>query len=215
MTNRGIFISFEGGEGSGKSTQARLLQESLASMGVDSLQTREPGGTPLAERIRALVVNRDGGDWDAMGEALLMFAARHQHLIEKIHPALARGQWVISDRFADSSRVFQGYACGLDLEKIETLCQLVVGDLEPDLTLVFDISPEEGLARTQARSGNEDRFELLGLEFHKKVRDGYLDIVRRFPHRCVVIDAAQDIETVQAQVMRVVRDRFLKEALHG
>lgn len=215
MTNRGIFISFEGGEGSGKSTQARLLQESLASMGVDSLQTREPGGTPLAERIRALVVNRDGGDWDAMGEALLMFAARHQHLIEKIHPALARGQWVISDRFADSSRVFQGYARGVDLEKIETLCQLVVGDLEPDLTLVFDISPEEGLARTQTRSGNEDRFELLGLEFHKKVRDGYLDIARRFPHRCVVIDAAQDIETVQAQVMRVVRDRFLKEALHG
>lgn len=219
---KGIFITLEGGEGTGKSTQIRLLQQALVAAGVNCLTTREPGGTDQAERIRNLLLQRDSGAFDPMTEALLLFAARREHLVNKIWPAMGKGQWVISDRFADSSRAFQGYGMGLDMQVIETLYQLVAGDFQPDLTLIFDIDPEVGVGRSMLRSQKagttEDRYERMGLPFHHRLRNGFLEIAKKFPKRCVVVDASRDIQSVHQQLLQVIESRFgvsFKEAQHG
>lgn len=226
MSDKGIFITLEGGDGTGKSTQIRLLAEALTAAGVEVVTTREPGGTPQAERIRHLLLQRDSGTFDPLTEAMLMFSARREHLVHKIWPEMEAGKWVISDRFADSTRAFQGYGMGLDAALIEKLYALVAGDFQPDLTFIFDIDPEAGLTRSMKQKGQtqdatestEDRYERMGLAFHNRLRDGFLAIAKQYPDRCVIIDAAQDIQSVHRQVLRVVEGRYgvsLKEASHG
>jgi dTMP kinase len=216
MAKKGLFITLEGGEGTGKSTQVKLLQQSLAAAGVDALTTREPGGTDQAERIRNLLIQRDAGHFDALTEALLMMSARREHLVNKIWPALEKGQWVISDRFADSTRAFQGYGMGLGQEVIEKIYTLIAGNFHPDLTFIFDIDPELGLKRslkkltitTDKTEATEDRYERMGLPFHQRLRKGFIEIAKRFPERCVIIDATQDIQAIHRQVLKVIETRY-------
>ena len=216
MAKKGLFITLEGGEGTGKSTQVKLLAQALSQAGVDALTTREPGGTDQAERIRNLLIQRDAGNFDAMTEALLMMSARREHLVNKIWPALERGQWVISDRFADSTRAFQGYGMGLDQEIIEKIYALIAGEFQPDLTFIFDIDPELGLKRslkqltvtTNKTESTEDRYERMGLPFHTRLRKGFLEIAKKYPQRCVIIDATQDIQTIHRQVLKVIETRY-------
>jgi dTMP kinase len=201
---RGRFITFEGGEGSGKSTQIPRLAARLKDHGVGVIVTREPGGTPGGEAIRRLLVEGEAGRWDPMSEALLNFAARRQHLIETIWPALDRGDWVLSDRFADSTMAYQGYGHRLGREAIDALYRASVGSFHPDLTLIFDLPVELGLKRAGIRGGGEDRYERLGAEFHERVREGLLEIARREPKRCRVIDASRDVDAVEGAVTRAV-----------
>lgn len=216
MTQKGVFITLEGGEGTGKSTQVKLLQQSLADAGVDVVPTREPGGTPQAERIRHLLIQRDAGNFDPLTEALLMMSARREHLVNKIWPSLEEGKWVVSDRFADSTRAFQGYGMGLAQETIEEIYKMIAGDFHPHLTFIFDIDPEQGLSRSlkqlsvtaNAVESTEDRYERMGIAFHTRLRDGFLDIAKRFPDRCVIIDATQDIATIHRQMLAIVETRF-------
>lgn len=200
------FITLEGGEGSGKSTQIRRLTARLQAAGRDVLVTREPGGTPEAEAIRALLVSGDVARWTPVSEALLNYAAREQHLQQVIRPALAAGRIVLCDRFMDSTRAYQGYAGGCELAFIDALERAVVGDTRPNLTLIFDIDPAQGLARARARgdAAAEDRYERKGLAFHTKLREGFLDILRRNPARCRLVDAAQPEEVVAEDVWSIV-----------
>jgi dTMP kinase len=209
---RGRFISFEGGEGAGKSTQIRLLVDALAARGLDVIATREPGGSPGAEEIRRLLVSGDPGRWDGVTEALLHFAARRDHLARTVWPALDAGRWVVTDRFADSTMAYQGYGHGLGREPIERLYAVAVGDFAPDLTLILDIPVEAGLDRTQGRTGGEDRYERMDREFHRRLRDGFLDIAAREPGRCVVIDAARPVEAVQADMLATILRHFPEAA---
>lgn len=201
-----LFITFEGGEGSGKSTQIRRLAGRLQEQGRDLLITREPGGTPEAEAVRALLVSGDVARWTPTSEALLNYAAREQHLEQVIRPALATGRTVLCDRFMDSTRAYQGYAGGCDLGFIDALEKAVVGPTRPGLTLVFDLDPAIGLARAKARGDAqaEDRYERKGLAFHQKLREGFLDILRREPKRCRLVDASQDIDAVAEDVWSIV-----------
>ncbi len=210
---RGLFITFEGGEGGGKSTQAKLLAERLRETGREVLTTREPGGTEVAERIRALLVTGAPEALSSTAEALLNYAARDDHLRRVIRPALKRGEVVISDRFMDSTRAYQGYAGDCPLSLIEALERDVVGETAPDRTIILDIAPEEGLARTRARMGElplagaerEDRFERFGLSFHRRLREAFLRIAEENPERCVIIDAARPPEEVAADIWRAVQ----------
>jgi dTMP kinase len=201
-----LFITFEGGEGSGKSTQIKRLAARLEAGGRNVLLTREPGGTPEAEAVRSLLVSGDVARWTATSEALLNYAAREQHLERVIRPALAAGRIVLCDRFMDSTRAYQGYAGGCDLGLIDALERAVVGETRPALTLIFDIDPALGLERARARGDAvaEDRYERKGLAFHMKLREGFLDILRRNPKRCRLIDAAQDVETVESDVWAIL-----------
>jgi len=207
MTDRGAFISFEGGDGAGKSTQINLLAERLRNAGCDVVVTREPGGSEGAEAIRALLVKGDADRWSPVTEALLMYAARGDHLEKVILPALARGAVVITDRFADSTMAYQGIAGDLGREKIEALYNLVVGDNGPDLTIILDAPAEEGLRRASSDEG-ETRFEEKGDAYQRSVRDAFLEIARSDPDRCAVIDARDPIETVAANVIAAVKARF-------
>ena len=203
--NRGRFITLEGIEGAGKSTVAQLVRDWLASRGIPARVTREPGGTPLAERVREIVLNRGEETIAPRAETLLMFAARGIHVENLIRPALARGEWVLCDRFTDASRAYQGYGRGLDLEWIEQLANAVHGDLEPDCTLLLDLPVEVGLTRARGRSGvAADRFEAEAAEFFERVRQGYLQIARAQPKRVRVIDAAAALPSVTQQVTRVL-----------
>ena len=204
----GRFITLEGGEGAGKSTQAALLAEGLRKAGKDVTVTREPGGAPGAEEIRALLVAGAVARWDAMTEALLHVAARRQHLKETIQPALDAGRWVVCDRFADSTMAYQGYGLGLGRDVVAGLHALAIGGVAPDLTVVLDIPVETGLARAAAKAGGEDRYERMGEEFHRRLREGFLDIARREPDRCAVVDAVGAIEAVQAAIRAVVGERL-------
>lgn len=204
----GLFITLEGGEGGGKSTQGRLLKEKLEAAGRHVVLTREPGGTPEAEKIRTLLVDRHGGDWSPMAETLLLFAARAQHVRDMIAPALAAGKTVICDRFTDSTRTYQGYAGGMDLSVIEQIKTIAIGALEPDITLILDVPAATGLNRSTRRMAHtgatEDRFEGKELAFHEKLRAGYLEIASQNPQRCVVIDATQPIDAVAAAIWKAV-----------
>lgn len=206
---RGRFITLEGGEGAGKTTQAVRLVERLRERGIEAIRTREPGGSAGAEVIRNIVVSGETEAWSAMTETLLMYAARSDHLERTIRPALEAGRWVVCDRFADSSRAYQGAGGGVPPEVIEAIDAAVVGADQPDLTLVFDLPVEVGLERAFGRGLFETRFEAKGLAFHQKLRDGFADIARRHPQRCVVIDADADPETVEARLWAAVEARLL------
>lgn len=208
----GRFITLEGGEGAGKSTQARRLAEALAARGVDCLLTREPGGSPGAEEIRALLVNGEPGRWSPTTEALLLTAARRDHLERTVRPALAAGRWVVCDRFSDSTLAYQGYGAGVPLDDLRALLRLALGGFSPDLTLVFDLPVDVGLARAAARAGGEDRFERMGRDFHQRLRDGFLAIAAAEPERCAVIDAGADIDAVTVDVLAVVSARLPESA---
>lgn len=209
MTAAGKFIVFEGGEGTGKSTQARLLADALGRAGVRVVVTREPGGAPGAELLRRLLVESPPTPgWAPLSEALLHYAARNEHLHRTIRPALARGTWVISDRFADSTAAYQGAGLALEGEIFTCLSRLVIGDLAPHLTLVLDLATEEALARATSRGARRDRYESMNLEFHRRVRAAFLDIARAGGRRYAVIDAAPDVRRVQQAVWDVVQDRL-------
>lgn len=204
--SRGRFIVLEGGEGAGKSTNARHIQSWLAARGRKTLLTREPGGAPLAEAIRQLVLEWRG-EMPAMSELLLMFAARAAHLQATIKPALAGGVDVICDRFVDSSYAYQGAGRGVGDAEIETLENLIVGPDQPDLVIVFDLDPAVGLARTRTR-GEQNRFEGEPLEFQERVREVFLHRARKSPYRYAVIDAGRDLAAVQADLSSVLEQRL-------
>ena len=204
MAPRGLFITFEGGEGAGKTTQIKRL---AASLGGNTIQTREPGGTPEAEALRNAFFQNNGQDWPVEALVLLMFSARVLHTENLIRPTLARGTNVLCDRYTDSTRVYQGYAGDLPLEKIEQIKTLSIGDFEPDITFILDIAPEEGLKRAGARAG-ETTFEAKDIEFHEKIRQGFLTIARENPNRCVVIDATQDADTIAAQILKATQEKL-------
>ncbi|MFS0800193.1 dTMP kinase [Brevundimonas phoenicis] len=206
---RGKFITFEGGEGAGKTTQARLLVERLRAAGLDVIQTREPGGSPGAEEIRNIAVSGEADRWSPRTETLLMYAARSDHLERTIRPALAAGSWIVCDRFADSSRVYQGAGGGVSESLIEALDAAVVDGDQPDLTLVFDLPVDVGLERAFGRGLFETRFESKGVAFHQKLRDGFLDVAERHPDRCVVIDARGEVDEVSERLWAVVEARLL------
>jgi dTMP kinase len=194
---RGCFITLEGIEGAGKSTAAAFVAERLVAAGVAVCPTREPGGTPLAERIRALVLERGTESVTPVGETLLMFAARALHVEQVIRPALARGQWVVCDRFTDATRAYQGSGRGVDAGLIDALARAVHADLEPDCTLLLDLPVAQGLARARARRGTTDRFEAETLSFFEKVRAGYLALAQQAPQRVRLIDAAAPLPEVE------------------
>ncbi len=198
------FITFEGGEGVGKSTQIRLLAETLRAAGQIVELTREPGGTEGAEQIRKLLVEGGAGRWQAETEALLHFAARVEHLAHVIRPALAAGKWVLCDRFADSTLAYQGYGQGLDLDWLQALRQRVVGTTEPSLTIVMDLPVEKGLARAAA----EQRYERMGIDFHRRLADGFRQIARANSDRCRVINAAGTCTAIAAEIAGLIRERF-------
>lgn len=205
---RGRFITFEGGEGAGKSTQLKRLVARLEAAGLEVVATREPGGSPGAESIRALVLNGAADRWSPVTETLLMYAARRDHIERVIRPALDRGAWVVCDRFADSTRAYQGVGGGADPALIAALETHILEDVRPDLTLVFDFPPETGLARATARAGAELRFESKGMSFHERLREGFLAIAAAEPERCAVIDAEGSIEAVDAAVWATVQARL-------
>ncbi len=178
---RGRFITIEGGEGGGKSTQIKRLARALETAGLAIVTTREPGGAPGAEQIRALLVQGAPDRWDPMTEVLLFAAARREHVARTIEPALTVGRWVISDRFADSTMAYQGYGRGIDRAALEALRRLAVGTLVPDLTLILDLPVETGLARARARAGAEQRFEAMDIAFHERLRQGFLAIAAAEP----------------------------------
>lgn len=213
MTQPGLFITFEGGEGAGKSTQARRLKDYLESRGREVVLTREPGGTPEAEKIRDLLVQRDGGNWTPLAECLLFFAARQMHVETLIKPALREGKIVICDRFTDSTRAYQSFGHGFSLETIEKLNQVALDGFSPDLTFILDLPVETGLQRSfsqkeksAGREATEDRFEKLDRGFHDKLRQGFLTIAAAEPRRCRVIDATQSVEDIAIAVQKGVAD---------
>lgn len=206
---RGQFITFEGGEGAGKSTQLKMLAEALERAGIEVVTTREPGGSPGAEAIRGLLVTGAVDRWDAHTEALLHTAARRDHLARTVWPALERGAWVICDRFADSTLAYQGYGHGLPKDFITSLTRLAIGDFKPDLTLILDFPVEEGLKRAGGRGGAEDRYERMGLAFHERLRQGFLEIARQDADRCTVVNAAASLDDVHQSILRAVKSRLL------
>lgn len=205
---RGLFITLEGGEGAGKSTQSRLLVDVLADAGIECVVTREPGGSPGAEEIRDLLVKGETDRWSATTEALLMTASRADHVERTVLPALNNGLWVICDRFYDSTVAYQGGGGGISHDRIMDLQRWALGDLAPDLTLIFDLVPDAGLARARDREAEtgagEDRFERVGSDFHARLRQAFLDIAAREPDRCKIIDAGRAIGDVAADVRSVI-----------
>jgi dTMP kinase len=217
---RGRFISFEGGEGSGKSTQIRRLAVMLERQGLTVIQTREPGGSPMGERIRGLLLDPDA-KLDATTQIFLFCAARHDHVVELIEPALQRGDWVLCDRFADSTRAYQGAAGEIAADLVRTFEKTAIGNTVPDLTLILDIAAEKGLARANRRRGTSDKadaFEASDLAFHQRVRDGYLEQARLEPDRCKVVNADAAEAAVAEAIGTVVQQRFAlhaKDVAHG
>lgn len=211
---RGRFITLEGGEGAGKSTQAGLLAAALGKAGKTVTVTREPGGSPGAEEIRDLLVTGEAGRWDPVSEALLLYAARRDHWLRLIEPALDRGDWVICDRFSDSTLVYQGIGRGVDLAVLRDLHNMAMGETAPDLTLLFDLPAETGLARGAARDADtnsqETRFERMTLEFHQRLRQGFTDLAAVHPERIVTVDATAEIDQVAGAVLDIVRTRLLE-----
>ena len=210
----GRFITLEGGEGCGKSTQTKLLAAYLQSKGIETILTKEPGGTPEGLVLRQLLVTGDKDKFDAITECLLYYADRRNHLTKVVWPAMQEGKWVISDRYADSTEAYQyyGYDKRIDYETLQNMYKIVAGDFKPDLTLILDMSPEVGMKRSFAKAAGmenkELRFESRKMEFHNNLRRGFLEIAKREPERCVVVNADTDIETLHKQIVSVVAERF-------
>lgn len=203
--SEGLFITFEGGEGSGKSTQIEILAERMRASYDEVVKTREPGGTPSAEAVRRLLVSGATDSWSPQAEALLNYAARDSHLNQVIRPALRRGACVISDRFVDSTYVYQGVAGGCSLELIEHLREAIVADTMPSITFVMDLDPRAGLARAgERRDQAEDRFERMGKLFHDTVRTGFRQIAKANPDRCHLIDASQSVDETAAKIAEII-----------
>lgn len=204
----GRFITFEGGEGAGKSTQVALLAAALGRCGLSVRATREPGGSPGAEAIRKLLVTGPAERWDPLAEALLHSAARRDHLRRLVQPRLKAGDWVLCDRFADSTLAYQGYGHGLDRAAIDGLHALVVGAFRPDLTLILDLPVAQGLKRAAARGAGEDRYESFDRAFHERLRSGFQEIARQDPERCALVDGSGEIEAVHRLVRAQVAERL-------
>lgn len=210
MNSNGIFITFEGGEGSGKTTQIEFLVKKLKDLvPTESLVvTREPGGVPAAESIRNLLVNGKSEKWLPVTEALLMSAARHEHVEQVIKPALFKNKIVISDRFTDSTIVYQGLVGGVSSHDIKAMNKIASGDISPDLTIILDIDSQLGLERALSRGVGENRFEAKGVSFHKKIRLGFIDLANSYPERCVIFDANRKAEAVANDVWSLVLKRL-------
>jgi dTMP kinase len=208
----GKFITFEGGEGAGKTTQTELLRKRLREAGIDALVTREPGGSPRAEEIRKVLLSGEAKQFGPLGEALLFYVARDSHLELTIRPALERGRWVICDRFFDSTRAYQGAAGGVSIAALNALERIVVGPTRPDLTLILDLPPEDGLRRVMSRQeaggAEADRFERMNLGFHQNLRREFLEIAEAEPWRCALIDASRPPEDVAIAIWRTVCERL-------
>ncbi|MGB3282688.1 MAG: dTMP kinase [Methylovirgula sp.] len=212
LARRARFITLEGGEGVGKSTQVLRLAERLRQSGIDAIETREPGGSPGAEMLRDLLLSGRTKDLGAKGEAILFAAARIDHIDHKIAPALAAGIWVISDRFADSTRAYQGTLGGLDAGFLRALERVTLGELRPDLTLILDLPADVGLARAAARRGPgvaSDRFEAESIAFHDALRKAYREIAAAEPQRCVIVDATRSEDEVAQAIWDAVSYRLL------
>ena len=205
---RGKFISFEGGEGAGKSTQLTRLCARLTKAGLTVVQTREPGGTEGADAIRELLVTGPADRWDPISEVLLHYAARRDHVERVIKPALDRGDWVVSDRFADSTMAYQGYGYGLSLEVIKTVHFATLGKFHTDMTIVMDFAPADGLARARMRDPDPSRYERFDLAFHERLREGFLEIAKSAPERCVVVDAGGPVDQVAEDVWGMIVSRI-------
>lgn len=211
---RGRFITLEGGEGCGKSTQIKLLASYLQSKGIETITTKEPGSTPEGQILRQLLVTGDKDKFDAVSECLLYYADRRCNLTKVVWPALEEGKWVISDRYADSTEAYQyyGYDKRVSAKILHDLYQIVAGDFKPDLTLILDIEPEKGMLRSFAKAETmqvkELRFESRQMEFHHNLRRGFLEIAKREPERCVVINADADIATVHQKIKQVIEEKL-------
>lgn len=204
---RNLFITFEGPEGAGKTTVIQKIAERLKQANIEVLSTREPGGIEIAEKIRAVILNPEHTAMDERTEALLYAAARSQHYFEKVRPALDAGKLVICDRFIDSSLAYQGYARGIGVEEVLAINEFAIGKKLPDVTILFDLAPEVGLARIQAHGNREvNRLDVESLAFHKKVREGYLLLVKRYPERIKVVNADQNLEQVIEDVWSILSD---------
>ena len=199
-----LFITFEGGDGSGKSTQVNLLKDYLDNLNFETIKTREPGGTPSAEILRDLLTTGEVEKWTPMSEALLMWASRYEHLIQVIEPALNSGKNVICDRFYDSTYAYQGVAHNLGIDKMEKLKKIIIGDIEPDVTFVLDIDPKVGLKRSLDRSNQENRFESYNIDFHNKIRSAFLEIAKKNKNRCVVVDASLNEQEIKNLIITVI-----------
>jgi dTMP kinase len=206
--SRGRFITIEGGEGTGKTTQVGLLMAALERMRIRARATREPGGSPSGEAIRRLLLEGHGERWNAVGEALLLVAARSDHVARLIAPSLAQGIWVVSDRFADSTLAYQGYGRGLALEDLAMLHRFALGSFAPDLTVILDLPAETGLSRAAARGSVGDRFERLDRAFHERLRQGFRKIAADNTARCVLIDGSSDPQTVHRAILDAVEGRL-------
>ena len=202
------FITFEGGEGSGKSSQINILKSKLIDKGIDVVSTREPGGTPSAEILRELVTTGEVNKWEPMTEALLMFASRYEHTKNLIIPSLENGKWVLCDRFYHSTYAYQGLGHGLGLEAMEALKKISIGEIEPDLVFFLDIDPMEGIKRTMGRHTNEDRFEKMDISFHTKLRDAFLGFSETYSENSVVINASQEINKISDIIFEEIEKRF-------
>ncbi len=206
--NNAEFIVLEGVDGAGKGVQSRMLLSAMQAAGVDVILTREPGGSPGAEEIRRLIVEGETNRWDDMTELLLIYAARRSHVMDTIKPALENGTWVISDRFADSSRAFQGVAGNLGIDVVDRMHKETLGDFNPDLTLILDLDPEISLSRADARGGVEDRFELKGFDYQARVREGFRQLAEMTPQSRKLIDASGTVEEVSEKILDCVNAHF-------
>jgi len=204
----GKFITIEGGEGSGKTAQAKLLADALRRLGRDVLLTREPGGSPGAELIRTLLVTGTTKRWDGITEALLHYAARRDHVTSTIKPALKKRKVVISDRFADSTLAYQGHGYGLPIKYIEALHKITLASFQPDLTFILDLPVEIGLKRAKGRGGTEDRYERMDISFHDRIRKGFMSIAQGNPNRCFVINADRSAKTIHADILQISHQRL-------
>jgi dTMP kinase len=211
MQSRGRFITFEGGEGSGKSTQAKRLAERLQLRGHEVVLTREPGGSPGAEAIRHLLLSGIAKPLGTEAETFMFAAARDDHVSTTIRPALARNAWVVCDRFIDSTRVYQGTLGNVDQRLIRAIERLVVGETIPDLTFILDVPPEIGLARAAGRGAGADRFEAEELEYHRLLREAYRDLAEQEPERCVLIDGTQSADAIAVRIWMLISERFLRQ----
>ena len=208
MTQNGLLITFEGGEGSGKSTQSQILYDTLIEKGFEVTKTREPGGTKFAEIIREILVQGDSNKIDNISELFLFAAARTDHVQKVIKKSLKDNKIIICDRFIDSTLAYQGYAGNLDLDIVKEVNKISIGEIYPDITFIFDIDPTQGIERALEENNKETRFEEKDIMYHKKIRDGYLSIARDNAQRCVVINGADDIEQISKKILELTLDKI-------